>query len=79
MGGDGTVPGEVLLAGEVPGVTVMVTVGVGLTCGAGGSTENRGLCRGGSITMPTIPSAAKSTYGVTSARAVSEPARLTTS
>ena len=59
-----------------PGVTVTVTVGVGLTCGLGGRTENRGLCRGASITMPTIPSAVKSAYGVTVARAVSAPARL---
>ncbi len=52
--GDGAVPPGAAdpLA---PGVTVTVTVGVGLTCGLGGRTENRGLCRGGSITMPDDP------------------------
>ena len=56
------------------GVTVTVTVGVGF--GPAGSTENLGLCRGGATTMPTTPSAAKSTKGRTIARAVSEPTPL---
>jgi hypothetical protein len=46
---------------EAPGVTVTVTVGTGLTCGAGGSTENLGLWLGGATTMPTTPSDVKST------------------
>jgi hypothetical protein len=41
-------------------VTVTVGVGFGFGFGPGGSTENLGLCRGGTTTMPTTPSAVKS-------------------
>jgi hypothetical protein len=47
--------------GEAP---VLAGDGVGLG-GLGGSTESRGLCRGGTITTPTTPSAPSSANGRT--------------
>ena len=51
-------------------MTVTVTLGAGV--GDGGSTEKRGLVRGGTITTPTTPSAVSSANGRTSASLVSE-------
>jgi hypothetical protein len=49
----------------------LVTVGVGVACGRGGSTESLGLTRGCTVTTPTTPSELKSTNGRTSALLVS--------
>ena len=50
-------------SGWRPGVAPVAVGWAG--CGLGGSTENRGLCRGGVITTPTTPSELSSAYGRT--------------
>ncbi len=46
-------------SGRAADAPCLVTVGVGVACGLGGSTEFRGLTRGGTTTTPTTPSEAE--------------------